>query len=137
MHPELDPAPILKLALFAHKIETNQRKLRRLVIEADWTGHTRAEIATAAGVGEKQVGVIINAGVGDLSWPRSYRAPDKRTVLEELRRLAVRTKRCHERVEWWIVRASDQGWSASDIAQTTGLDIDQIEAIASTREQAV
>ena len=116
----------------------------RAVRAQDPTSPTAAQTARIRGrvdglspIGDRQggrcrpsgSGAIIDAGVGDLSRPRTYREPDEWTVLEEMQRRR-KTKRHRERIEWWVVRALEHEWSIDDTIGIVGIESNHARTIA-------
>ena len=116
-HPDLDAGSILKLKTFAAKLRADERRLWRLTLEADVCGHTRDEIAEAAGVPVRGVDELLARRPDAESWPQTYREPGKPTVIDLLHRVRSKTGNHEDALEWWIIRAAQDGWPVAVIAK--------------------
>lgn len=116
-HPDLDVKSILKLKTFATKRRAEERRLRRLVLEADICGHSHDEVAAASGISTERVDELIAQPPDADNWPQTYREPGKPTVIDILQRVRSKTKNHETALDWWMVRAANDGWPVAVIAK--------------------
>ncbi len=125
-HPSLDSTPILKLAQFAAKLDTDERKLRRLARVADRHGFLPSDITIATELPIETVEQILASIDTDHQPSEDTQAFD--TVIALARTVTAR-QRHHERLEWWCDRAARQGWDVAEIHAASQLSKVQVEEL--------
>ncbi len=128
-NPDRDSTAILKLAQFAAKLDSDDRKLRRLIRVAARDGYL-PDVAEDLGdtLTTSQLETILSADE-DTNRPPEPHNLEGRSLLADINATIIAKKRHQERLEWWVERAAQQGWDTSHIQDASDLSREDIEPL--------